>query len=101
VKPALRARAMELCVDNIILSNEGDQLPHVSTGVCDGVRAYLHQKSFLGGVSIEVLARQFPGVPEAMILNAVEQLAGEGLVIITGDACGVYVTMTGSGGAGR
>jgi hypothetical protein len=92
---------MEICVDNIIVSNERDQMPHVSAGVCDAVRAYLRQKSFLGGVSIEVLARQFPGLPEAMILKAVEQLANEGLVVITGDACGICVTMTGSQGERR
>lgn len=67
-------------------------LRHVRAGVYEGVRAYLRQKLFLGGVSLEVLSSQFPSVPTAFLLNALEQLADEGVVRIAGDACGLYVT---------
>lgn len=74
-----------------IVSDE-HALPHVRAGVYEGIRAYLRQKLFLGGVSLEVLSRQFPSVPTAFLLEALEQLADEGIVRIAGDACGVYVT---------
>ncbi len=67
-------------------------MPHVRAGVYESVRAYLQQKLFLCGVSLEVLNRQFPSVPTAFLLEALEQLADEGIVRIAGDACGVYVT---------
>ena len=65
-----------------------DQISPLSRGVTEAVAVYVRQRRSVGSVGVATILAQHPEALAPMVLTAIDELAGRGMVGVEVSACG-------------